>query len=328
MSSATAETTTSATYSDLTLLEIMRTYGTEEAARGFFERLRWPDGPQCPYCTNADQEKIYKVAANAKAKTREGLYKCAACKQQFTVTVGTVMHDSHVPLTKWLLGFYLMASSKTQMSALQLQRHLELGSYRTAWHLCHRIRYAMAEMGYDVKMHGEVEVDETYIGGRKRGKGRGYKGNKVAIVSMVQRGGKVRSKVVPTEAVTKPGIAKILKANVSMSASLMTDESGVYMDVGKDYSSHDTVNHAAKEYGRHDLETGRIATTNAAEGFFGNSKRALDGTHHHVSKKHLPLYVAELDYKYNQRKVSDGERTIRAINRAEGKRLSLKPLIG
>jgi transposase-like protein len=304
----------------------MRVYSTEEAARAFFEELRWPDGPVCPYCCNDAQTRIYKVAANSEVGTREGLYKCAECSQHFTVTVGTVMHDSHIPLTKWLLGFYIINASKTQVSALQLQRMLELGSYRTAWHMCHRIRFALADLRSDDKLDGEVEADETYIGGKARGKGRGYTGNKVAVVSMVERGGRVRSHIVGSDRVSGAQIGKILRANVAKSAHLNTDESNIYTQVGKSFASHETVNHSEEEYARQDTVTGRVVTTNAAEGYFGNSKRSIDGTHHHVSKKYLPLYMAELDHKYNTRKVTDGERTAAGIRKAEGKRLTLKPI--
>lgn len=170
---------------DLTLMTVMQQFSTEEAARDYFEVSRWPNGPVCPHCGNAEAGRVYKVTANPGKKIRMGLYKCAACEQTFTVTVGTVMEDTHLPLNKWLIAFYMMCASKTQVSALQLQHQLEIGSYRSARFLYHRIRYALK---------------------------------------------------------------------------------------------------------------------NAAEGFFGNSKRSIDGTHHHISKQHAHFYFSELDYKYNNRK--------------------------
>ena len=180
----------------LTLLAITQRFSTEESAREYFERLRWPEGPFCPHCGNCDQGRVYKLTPNAKAKVRHGMYKCAECRETFTVTVNTVMEDSHIPLNKWLIAFYMMCASKTQISALQLQRHLELGSYRSAWFLCHRIRFALKTNEPTDLLSGTVEADETYVGGKARGQGRGYVGNKTAVVSLVERGGRVRSQVV------------------------------------------------------------------------------------------------------------------------------------
>lgn len=251
--------------------------------------------------------RIYRVAPNPQKKIRAGLYKCAECREGFTVTVGTVMEDSHLPLNKWLIAFYMMCASKTQVSALQLQRQLEIGSYRSAWFLCHRIRYALKDHMPTDLLNGSVEADETYIGGKRRGRGRGYTGNKTPVVSLVERGGRVRSHV--CDKVTGKAMTKVLKRHVAATAHLNTDESPIYAAVGKTFASHDTVNHRREEYARMDV-SGRLATTNTAEGFFGNSKRSLDGTHHHISRKHTDLYFAELDYKYNTRKETDGARTI------------------
>jgi transposase-like protein len=301
----------------LTLIEIMRRYSTEEAARAYFEKMRWPDGPVCPHCGSA--EKSYSLTPNKKARIREGLYKCGTCDDRFSVTVGTVMESSHIPLHKWLIAFYIMCASKTQVSALQLQRQLEIGSYRSALFLCHRIRFALKDLSPDGQLTGEVEADETYIGGKVKGKGRTYKGNKVAVVSLVQRGGDVRSTV--AERVNGKTVASLLKRHVAEDAYLNTDESLLYTKVGKEFASHSTVNHSAEEYGYVDEDTGRNVTTNTVEDFFGNSKRSLDGTHHQISRQHLHLYTAELDFKYNTRKETDGERTSQGIRRTERKRL-------
>lgn len=306
-----------ATGGDLTLLEIMRRFSTEEAARAYFEKTRWPDGRVCPHCGSA--ERSYARTANAKTGTRPGLYKCGECGDTFTVTVGTVMEDTKIPLNKWLIAFYMMCASKTQVSALQLQRQLELGSYRTALFLCHRIRYALKTASPGDPLGGVVEADETYVGGKRRGKGRGYTGNKIAVVSLVQRGGEVRSTV--EGRVTGKTVDKLLQRHVSPDAHLNTDESPLYKKAGERYASHSTVNHSADEYAYYDYRSGRTVTTNTVEGFFGNSKRSLDGTHHHVSRQHLHLYVAERDFKYNTRKVTDGERTSLGIGWIEGKRL-------
>ena len=310
---------------DLTLIQIAQRFSTEEAARDYFEKLRWPNGPVCPHCGNADQERVYKVTPNPAKKIRAGLYKCADCLQGFTVTVRTVCEDSHIPLNKWLIGFYMMCASKTQVSALQLQRQLEIGSYRSAWFMCHRIRFALQDILPNDKLDGIVEADGTYIGGVKHGMGRRYTGNKTAVVSLVERGGNVRSQVVPK--VTGDILARLLKRHVAESAHLNTDEAAAYKKPGKSFASHDVVNHSQEEYVRHDA-SGRLATTNTAEGFFGNSKRSLDGTHHQVSAKHLPLYLAELDFKYNTREKTDGARTATGIPKIVGKRLMLRRPVG
>ncbi|HEY5065840.1 MAG TPA: IS1595 family transposase [Xanthobacteraceae bacterium] len=302
-------------------MQIAQRFSTEEAAREYFEKLRWPDGPVCPHCGNADQARVYKVTPNPKKKIRAGLYKCAECLQGFTAKMGTVCEDSHIPLNKWLIGFYMMCASKTQVSALQLQRQLEIGSYRTALFMCQRIRFALMDIEHSTQLSGTVEADETYIGGVKCGMGRRYVGNKTAVMSIVERGGDVRSQVV--NKVTGAVLGELLKKHVAKSAHLNTDESPLYNKAGTHFESHDTVNHSQGEYAREDV-SGRLATTNTAEGFFGNSKRSLDGTHHHVSRKYLPFYLAELDYKYNTRKMTDGARTANGIPKLVGKRLMLR----
>ncbi len=306
---------------DLTLIQIAQRFSTEEAARDYFEKLRWPNGPVCPHCGNADQARVYKVTPNPAKKIRAGLYKCADCLQGFTVTVGTVCEDSHIPLNKWLIGFYMMCASKTQVSALQLQRQLEIGSYRSAWFMCHRIRFAVQDIMPTEKLDGIVEADETYVGGVKRGMGRRYTGNKTAVVAVVERGGRARSQVVPK--VSGDVLGRLLKQHVAESAHLNTHEAPVYKKPGKSFASHDVVNHSQEEYARHDV-SGRLATTSTAEGFFGNSKRSIDGTRHQVSAKHLPLYLAELDFKYNTREDTDGARTTTRIPKIVGKRLMLR----
>jgi len=313
---------------DLTLVQIAAKFSTEEAARAYFEALRWPDGPVCPHCGNAAQDRLYKITPNPEKKIRPGQYKCAECTRSFTVTVGTVCEDSHIPLNKWLIAFYMMCASKTQVSALQLQRQLEIGSYRSAWFMCHRIRFALQDIFPPDLLQGTVEADETYLGGKRRGKRRGTKRgrghhtleNKTAIVSMLERGGRVRSH--PSDVVTGHLIGDLLKRNVSRDAHLNTDESVLYRKIGKAFASHGTVSHADEEYARY--EDGRVITTNAVEGFFGNTKRSIDGTHHQVSRKHLPLYLAEIDYKYNTRDLTDGARASRGIPKIVGKRLMLR----
>jgi len=194
-----------------------------------------------------------------------------------------------------------------------IQRQLEIGSYRSAWFMCQRIRYALKDAVPGEKLNGTVEADETYVGGKRRGKGRGYTGNRTPVVALIERGGHVRSQVVPK--VTGAALDRLLRMHVETTANLNTDESPLYTKPGTD---------SQEEYARRDKKTGRLATTNTAEGFFGNTKRSIDGTHHHTSRKHLPLYLAEFDHKYNTREASDGARTVIGIRKIAGKRLMLR----
>ena len=171
---------------DLTLVEIISHFATDDKARAYLEEIRWPDGVVCPHCKNEDQKRIWKIEENLEKKIRAGLYQCAECKAQFTVTVGTIFEDSHIPLRKWLVAWYLLCSSKKGISSVQIKRMLGIGSYRTALFMMHRIRYALAQPAFTGMLKGVVEVDETYVGGRIRGKGRGkHQENKTCVVSLV-----------------------------------------------------------------------------------------------------------------------------------------------
>lgn len=300
----------------LTLMQIMERFQTVDAARAYLEAIRWPNGPVCPHCGNADAARIYAIEANAAAKVRAGLRECAECKRQFTVTVGTIFEDSKVPLNKWLIAWYLLCSSKKGFSAAQLQRTLGLGSYRTAWFMLHRIRFAMKDPCFAGALKGTVECDETWIGGKVRGMGRGYRDNKVPVVTLVERSGRVRSRSV--DRVTGENLGAVLAANVDPKATLMTDDYGGYKKPGKMFSKHKVVRHKAGEYVR------GTAHTNTVEGFFGNMKRGINGIYHHVGRQYIDQYLGEFDFRYNMRKTTDGARTVAGIRKAEGKRLMLK----
>jgi transposase-like protein len=224
------------------------------------------------------------------------------------------------------IRIHLMCASKKGISSLQLHRMLGI-AYRSAWHLSHRIRAAMTEAAPEI-MSGTVEADEVYIGGLRRGKGRGYRGNKTAIVAIVERGGRAHAHVMPEAKVTSATVADMLEEHVSSDAILNTDESSIYRWPGREFASHDTVNHQEEEYVRRDRRTGRMASTNAVEGYFGNFRRQVDGTHHHVSYGHLPRYSNEFEFKYNTRKITDGERTVQTIRRLENRRLTLYKIAG
>lgn len=297
-------------------------FTNDEKAREALEAVRWPNGPVCPHCGNLDQSKIAKGQGRI---ARPGLYYCAACNGQFTVTVGTVMERSKIPLTKWLFAMHLMGASKKGMSALQLQRMLGV-TYKTAWFLSHRIREAMAtKPGGSLGGEGKVvEADETYIGGKERNKhvGKrkreniGGRGKKI-VFALTERDGESRSHHVAN--VSSATLRPIMTAQIDRATRLMTDDAGQYRHMSKDFA-HEVVNHGADEYVRGDVYT------NTAESRFALMKRAVYGTHHSVSEAHLSRYLAEWDFKWNTRKIKDGERAALIAKGIEGKRLTYRPV--
>src|SRR5437660_12044059 len=302
---------------DLTLDEIQSRFGTDEKARQYLEEIRWPNGVACPHCKNADPKRIWEIKENRAKKIRAGLYHCAACNKQFTVTVGTIFEDSHIPLRKWLVAWYLLCSSKKGISSLQIQRMLGLGSYRTALFMMHRIRYALSNPAFTGMLKGVVEVDETYIGGKAKNVGSGSKEGKTCVVSLVERGGNARSLVL--DRVTSANLKGAIMDHVQDGSVVVTDDYFGYRRLPKIFT-HRPVKHSAKEYARKEREL--TVHTNTAESKFSLLKRGIMGTFHQVSKKHLPLYLAEFDHRYNHRKTTDGARTISAFKLPEGKRLT------
>jgi len=298
----------------------------DEAARTYLEGLLWPEGPVCPHCG---------VVNHAYATKRAGVYRCAepACRKDFTVTMKTVMERSHIALHKWMQAFYLMCSSKKGVSAHQLHRTLNI-TYRSAWFMAHRIREAMRAGGLTPLggNGGIVEADETYFGQvdkanrrttRTRGapfikKGkRGGPANKRAIISLVERGGRVRSFHVATA--DKDNVNHIVNENIDRETRIHTDESRLYSDVAANFASHETVTHSRKEYVRGDVHT------NSVEGYFSIFKRGMRGVYQHCREKHLHRYLAEYDFRYNNRialGIGDVERASLAVQGASGKRLT------
>ena len=306
---------------DLTLIQLFDRFGTDDKARKHLESVLWPSGVVCPHCQCNNQAKFSNINPNPQAKTRAGLRWCSSCKKPFTVTIGTIFEDSHIPLRKWLIAWYLLCSSKKGISSLQLQRLLELGSYRTALFMAHRIRHALKETGYADKMAGTVEADETIMGGFTSGKGRGYAApNKTPVIAMVQRGGTVRSKVMPT--INGANLRQAIRENVKAGAKLNTDAHRGYTLLGGKYGGeydHSIVRHIAHEYTRKEGEN--VVSTASVESFFSLLKRGVMGTFHHVSAQHLPLYLAEFEHRHNCRKMTDGQRTDLGLTKASGKRL-------
>lgn len=298
----------------MTFADLVARFPNQKAAIEFLEAVRWPSGVSCFRCGCVDVSPV-------KSRRVRPIYYCTGCKTQFSVTTGTVMEDTKIPLHKWLMAIHLMCASKKGISSLQLHRMLGLAR-RSAWHLSHRIRSAMMDT-HTAKLAGTVEADETYIGGKRTGKGHAYKGNKTAVMAIVERGGNVVTHVLPDVNVTRHTAEAMLEKHVDPSAVLNTDESIIYREADFLFAHHDTVNHKDKEYSRHDFVTGRRASTNMVEGYFGNFKRQIDGTHHHVSAGHLHRYSSEFEFKYNSRKIKDGARVILAAKRLEGRRLTL-----
>lgn len=294
----------------------------EAAAREHLEKTRWPNGPYCPHCGNSDPERITKLEGKSH---RPGLYQCNECLGHFTVTVGSVMERSHIPLHKWVLGFHLMAASKKGVSAHQLHRMLGV-TYKTAWFMAHRIRTAMTDanpgpLGGEGKV---VEADETYTGnkaGNKARRNNGWRagGEQWKVLSLVERGGKARSTHVYS--LTANAVRKVLVTNVDRRTDLMTDQAKAYTVAGKEFASHATVNHSLNEWAR------GLAHTNTIEGFFSIFKRGMKGVYQHCGEAHLHRYLAEFDFRYSHRVklgYSDGDRATIAIKGAEGKRLTYR----
>lgn len=293
----------------------------ETAARAWFEAARWPEGPYCPKCGTLEPY----------ATKKPGVYRCKSkeCRKDFTVQTGSVMERSHAKMTQWAVAFTMAAAGKKGFSAHQLHRQLGC-QYNTAWFLHHRVMEAMRRGGFALPPMGgagkTVEVDETYFGPvstpKARNKyaapytkgGKSGPSQKRAIVTLVERGGEARSFHVPFA--TKELVTAIVNANIHRETTLYTDESRLYTGSDERFASHETVKHSAKEYVRGAVHT------NTVEGFFSIFKRGMRGVYQHCAEKHLHRYVAEFDFRYSTRDMSDAERTTLAIQGGEGKRLT------
>jgi transposase-like protein len=296
-------------------------FHNEAAAIARLEAIVWPNGPHCPRCGGFDRITLVNGG-------RAGLRRCGPCKREFTVTVGTLFERSHIKLHMWFQAGHLMASSKKGISAHQLHRTLKV-TYKTAWFMEHRLREAMREGHFSVPLGGAgkaVEIDETFIGGLEKNKHRSKRqhlgtggAGKEAVFSLVERGGKVRSHHVP--AVTSSNLRPIVAAQIHGDTNVMTDEGRAAMKVGGEFALHSSVNHGAGEYVRGNVHT------NTVESYFSILKRAIYGTYHHVSQRHLKRYLAEFDFKYNERialGVDDEARTMKALSGIVGKRLTYR----
>jgi len=285
-------------------------FNDEAKARKHFEGLRWPEGRYCPHCGEA--ERTSPVAGQS-----VGLYYCNSCKKKFSATVGTVYERSHIPLHKWLAATHLMASSKKGMSAHQIHRLLGI-TYKSAWFMCHRIREAMVDQTPEpMGGNGEtIEVDETYIGRRKGAKVRKGGAHKNTVLTLVSRDGSARSFHV--DGTSAAELLPYVYKNILRNTNIMTDEAHPYKRLGETFASHQSVNHGAEEYVR------GAVYTNTVEGFFSIFKRGMKGVYQHCSEKHLHRYLAEFDFRYSNRKITDAERAGLAVTGARTKRLTYR----
>lgn len=309
-----AKVQNTSTKDDIVIAELPRACSDETAAVEFLEKQRWGDHPACPHCGDLD---VYKMKSKTGERQTNYRWRCHGCKQQFTVRVGTVFEESRAPLRHWCYAFWRASTSKKGVSALEIKRHTGL-SYKSSLFMLHRIRFAMQETAPQM-LDGDVEVDEVFIGGVPRHYNNSRKTKsrrKTIVVGLVQRGGGVRPKIVAD--VTSASLKTVIRENVERSSRVMTDEWSGYRGLHKEFAGHQTVCHSMYEYARGDVHT------NTIEGFFGMLRRGLNGIYHSVSHEHLHRYLAEFQFRYNNRFLSDGDRTVAAIRSANHKRLMYK----
>jgi len=294
-------------------------YNDDDAARAHLEAQLWPDGPVCPHCRSKD------TTALAGKVHRKGLHQCNECREQFSVTVGTVFERSKIPLAKWVLATHLMAASKKGISSKQLGRMLGV-TYKSAWFMSHRIREAMTTGPTDGPIGGDekiVEADETFVGGWAPNARKGKPTpKKYPVVALVERHGHARVKAVPD--VTAKNVRDALVRNVSRKSMLMTDDAAVYVGLGKEFYAHQAVNHSKRQY----TDPTGFAHTNTVESFFGLFKRGITGSFHSVSEQHLQRYAEEFAFRWNTRSgagIEDAERANLILKGAKGKRLTYRP---
>ncbi len=267
---------------EINLVSLIENFGSEDECRNFLRKLRWPNGVRCLRC-NSDKTPWLE---------NQRKHQCKSCRYQFSVTTNTIFHDTHLPLWKWFLAVYLIVEAKKGISANQLKRTLNV-SYKTAWYLSHRIRDAFKEVDAQL-LKGIVEADETFVGGKVEGHGRGYRGNKTVVVGAFQRDGAIRLQVVRGR--DRETLQGFIRENVAGDAqAIYTDDWKAYEGIADHDTKHETVNHSEKEYARGDVHT------NSMENVWSLLKRSIVGSYHQVSAKHLDAYLDELEFRFNNR---------------------------
>ncbi|HTU47894.1 MAG TPA: IS1595 family transposase [Bryobacteraceae bacterium] len=270
---------------EINLCALIERFGSEQKCRRYLEKLRWPEGAVCPRCQSQSISRVFE----------RDQFDCNSCRYQFSVTAGSIFHDSHLPIWKWFLATYMMIESKKGISANQLKRTLSV-SYKTAWYLCHRIRRAMLEMRREL-LSGTVECDEIYIGGRRRHVGSEYVDNKTKVLGALQPGGEIRLRVEKrSKKATKEGLHQSIKETTDPATQrIMTDECPGYKGIADADTKYEAVKHRLEEWVRGDVHT------NSMEGVWSLFKRSIVGSYHQVSAKHLDAYLDEFEWRFNQR---------------------------
>jgi hypothetical protein len=327
---------------ELSIITIAERIATEADAYLFLEEMRWGDRPVCPHCGNVERCYYLEPKCETGRKTRTGaasqrrVWKCGACRKQFSVLTGTIFHGTKIGIRKWVFVLFEMMASKNGVSAREIERKYNLTA-KSAWFMTQRIREAMKREPLAGMLSGTIVVDETYIGGKPKNKhrqgqppragqrrrvGPGPFNDKTAVLSLINKDtGEVRSRVLAT--VNGDTLREAIAEQVEMESSVLhTDAHMGYRQVGQEFTEHEYVDHSAYEYVRGDV------TTNHAEGYFSQLKRSIDGTHHHVSPEHLHRYLAEFDFRYSTRELSDTARLRKVIGQVNGRRLSYLPLRG
>ena len=309
------------TKNDTPIQDIPAACADEKAAVEFFEKQRWGDTPSCPECGSMS---VYQMKDSKTGERQSNFrWRCHDCHKQYTVRVGTVLEDSRIPIRHWAYAFYRASTSKKGVSALEIHRQTGL-SYKSSLFLLNRIRFAMDEQDIE-PLGGIVEIDEAFVGGVGRHPTKDAaekarrKANKVPVLGMLERGGRVRPMVVAD--VTGDTLKSAIRANVLKSARIMTDDWTGYRGLANEFASHESTKHVYKEYVRGEVHS------NGIEGFFGMMRRGLNGIYHSVSKKHLHRYLSEFEFRHNYRELSDGQRLVKAIKSANHKRITYRQIL-
>jgi len=302
------------------LFEMTQAFSDEQTCIDHLRAIRWKDGAFCPYCGNTTAARIYNFSDNR-------THKCADCRQRFSIKVGTIFEDTKLPLRKWFMAIWLITSHKKGIASTALAKDLKI-TQKSAWFVLHRLRYAARTKSFNKPLKGEIEIDETFLGGKERNKHaskRKHKGTggvgsgKTPVLGMLERGGELRAMKV--ESVKGAELQGKVREHVEYGAVVMTDEWGGYRGLDKLYAHH-KVNHASGEYVRDEF-----IHTNGVEGAWSHFKRQVYGIHHWISGKHADLYVGEFTWRYNRRGEGEADRVNMLLGDVDG-RLRYKDLIG